>query len=305
MSLMNRAMFPALMDVGIDTLAGLNYNRYKSVYGQIFETKKLNDRDYWQYTRVTGMGAARTRGEGEATEYDSMKQSWSAFVQVSGLSLGFAITREAIKDNRYIDVMAQGAKELAKGHWHAKETLHAGILNLANDATNLGGDGSSLASNSHPAEGPGIGNQRNIPAINGTFGYLTLQQAMIDIATMVDEKGIPINLRPIRIIYPPALMGEIEQVMKNPYEPNTTNRNSNVLGGMGLSGISAVMWTYLTDPKKVFIQTDADDGLVTIMREPFETNTWPEKRNYTSHTSSYERIGAGWGEWRSVYVFGT
>ena len=61
---------------------------------------------------LSGFGQAKVKPEGSGVEFDKAQETFTARYTHETISLGFAITEEAIEDNLY-DRLAQGIQK----HW--------------------------------------------------------------------------------------------------------------------------------------------------------------------------------------------
>jgi hypothetical protein len=74
---MNRAQFAKLLQDGLNTVWGLEYNSYPEEYKQVFKmdsSKKAFEEDQL----VNGFGAAVVKPEGSAITYDEAGEAWTS-----------------------------------------------------------------------------------------------------------------------------------------------------------------------------------------------------------------------------------
>ena len=152
---MNRAQFAKMLEPGLNTLFGLEYDSYPAEYEAVFESN-TSQKAFEEDVLLTGFGAAPTKDEGAAVSYDSASQQWTARYQHETIALAFSITEEAEEDGLYGSIAARYTKALARSMSTTKEIKAANVLN--NATSTAGGDGVSLLSTSHPTQN---GNQSN------------------------------------------------------------------------------------------------------------------------------------------------
>jgi hypothetical protein len=113
------------------------------------------------------------------------------------------LTEEAIEDNLYDRLGARYTKALARSMAHTKQVKAAAVLNNAFNSSFSGGDGIELCATDHPLAGGGT--FRNEPTTPADLNETSLENALIDISTFVDERNMIIALRGTKMVIPPQL----------------------------------------------------------------------------------------------------
>jgi len=303
MAVMTRHTFPKDLAPGIEAHLGLNLDKVAPVFPKIFMNRKTN-RAWVEYVMMAGLGAARQKMEGGATELDEMAQGWSIYIRVQSWALGFSITQEAIEDNLYHDPVEIGSRELVQSFAHAKEIVHASHINNAFSSSYLGGDGKALAALDHPSVYPSVPAYRNTLTIQADFGEEALEQAIIDISMMTNERGIPTNIEPRQLVIPPALMFEEIRVLRGKLRPGTADNDLSALNYAKVLNGDPIIWKYMTDPKMFMILTDVNEseGFVTTQRIPFTPKKWGDDRTGNYFVTARERYGSGWRNPRCSFI---
>lgn len=304
MPVMTRHTFPKNLAPGIEAHLGRNQKKIKTVYNRIFQSKKTA-RAWMEWVMTAGLGPAKQKPEGTATELDAMAQGWSAYVKVVTWGLGFSITREAIEDDLYADPMEIGTRELVQSFAEAKEIVHASMLNFAFDSNYPMGDGVSLANLSHPTIGHDTPNYRNTLLVQADFSEASIEQAVIDIQRMKNERGIQMNVEATTLVLPTELQFEEVRIMRNMNRPGTADRDISALYKKGILQNEPIIWKFLTDPKMVTILTslNEDEGFVTANRIAFESDQWGDDRTGNFFVTARERYGVGMRNPRSAFIF--
>ncbi len=109
------------------------------------------------------------------------------------IALAFSITEEAIEDNLYDRLASRYTKALARSMANTKQVKGAATLNNAFDSTFTGGDGKELCATDHPLTNNN--DLRNEPSTAADLNETSLENALIDIAAFVDERGLKVSVR--------------------------------------------------------------------------------------------------------------
>ena len=150
---------------------------------------------------LSGFANASVKPEGSSVNYDAAQETYSARYTHETLALAFAITEEAIEDNLYDRLASRYTKALARSMANTKQVKAANVLNNAFTTEN-GGDGKALCAADHPIVAGTEQNELTTPAdLNET----SLEQSLIDIAAMTDERGLKIAAKGVKMIIPSAL----------------------------------------------------------------------------------------------------
>ena len=88
---MNRASFAKMLEPGLNTLFGLEYDSYPSEYEAVFSSN-TSQKAYEEDVLLAGFGAAPTKNEGASVSYDDAGQQWTARYQHETVALAFSIT---------------------------------------------------------------------------------------------------------------------------------------------------------------------------------------------------------------------
>ena len=96
---MNRAQFASMLEPGLNTLFGLEYDQYPPEWQAVFESNTSN-RAFEEDVLLEGFDAAPVKNEGASVSYDSAGQQWTARYQHETIALAFSITEEAEEDGQ-------------------------------------------------------------------------------------------------------------------------------------------------------------------------------------------------------------
>lgn len=253
---------------GLNALFGLEYARYGEEHKEMYE-QESSERSFEEETKLAGLGAAPVKTEGAAIAYDQGQETWTARYNHETIALGFSITEEAIEDNLYDSLSSRYTKALARSMAYTKQVKAAAVFNNGFSAAFAVGDGQSLFSTAHPLTNGGTNSNR--PAVAADLNETSLENAVIQIAAWVDEKGLLIAARPKKMIIPPALQFVATRLLETSLRVGTTDNDINALKNNGSIPGGYSVNHFLTDPNAWFLITDVPNGLKHFVRTPMET----------------------------------
>jgi len=266
MGVINTGSAPKALWPGVNHFYGEAYNELPTEYTMLFD-RETSTKAYEEDVGVMGFGLANVTGEGESVKYDSSSQAFINRYIHKKYTLGFRITREAYEDNQY-DLSALGKKDamaLAFSMRQTKEIVAANVYNRFTTSGYTYGDGVVLGSASHPLYGGGTFS--NMPAVAADLSEAALEQACIDIAGFVNDRGLKVALLPKTLIIPKELIFEAERILKSVLQNDTANNAINVLKNLNMFPGGAKVNHYLTDSDAWFIRTNCPDGMKYFERK--------------------------------------
>ena len=145
----SRAQLVKELEPGLNALFGLEYKQYANEHAEIFDTE-TSDRAFEEEVMLSGFANAAVKPEGQGVTFDDAQETFTARYTNETIALAFAITEEAIEDNLYDRLASRYTKALARSMANTKQVKAANVLNNAQKAGVLGGDGVPLISASHP-----------------------------------------------------------------------------------------------------------------------------------------------------------
>jgi hypothetical protein len=295
MGTVTRSTFPDLLWPGIQAIFGTNYEKLDKEYTRIFDVRKSN-KAYEKVTEATGMGLAHVKGEGQSIVYDTPGSGpTSTFTHVT-YGLGYIITREAVEDNQYQEVAESNAANLPWSMNTTKEIVHANVLNRAANGSYVGGDGQPLASDSHPTAGAVFDNLLTAADLSES----ALEDALTAIASAKNSAGLPIALRPVRLIVGPGQIFNATRIFQSDGRVGTANNDVNAFKYLGLVP-EIVINHYLDDLDAWILQTNAPNGLISYQRRALEIERDEDFDTENRKHKATERYSAGWGDPRAIF----
>jgi len=285
---------------GLNALFGLEYARYGEEHKEIYETEK-SERSFEEETKLAGFGAAPVKNEGSAIAYDNAQEAFTARYTHETIALGFSITEEAVEDNLYDSLSARYTKALARGMAYTKQVKAASVLNNGFSGTALGGDGVSLFGNNssgtrvgHPLVGGGV--NYNSPTTGVDLNETSLENATIQIAAWVDERGLLIAAKPVKLVIPPALMFVAKRLLDTELRVGTADNDINALKQMGTVSGGYTVNHFLTDSNGWFLTTDVPNGLKHFERSALQTSMDGDFDTGNVRYKARERYSFGWSD---------
>ena len=294
----SRAQLAKELEPGLNALFGLEYARYDDEAREVYETES-SERAFEEEVMLSGFGAAPVKSEGTAVSFDDAGEAYTARYTHETIALAFSITEEAIEDNLYDRLASRYTKALARSMANTKQVKGAATLNNAFDSTFTGGDGIELCATDHPLVS---GNTlRNEPSTASDLNETSLENALIDIAAYVDERGLKVSVRGLKLIVPPALQFVSDRLLESTLRPATADNDINASRNMGMLPQGYVVNHYLTDTDAWFIKTDAPRGFLHFERMPMSTKMEGDFDTGNVRFKARERYSYGYSDPRCVF----
>jgi|TARA_B110000503_G_scaffold113473_1_gene170333 hypothetical protein len=294
---MNRAQFAKMLEPGLNTLFGLEYDSYPPEYSAVFSSNSSN-KAFEEDVLLQGFGSAPTKDEGAAISYDTGSQQWTARYQHETVALAFSITEEAEEDGQYGSIASRYTKALARSMSSTKEIKAANVLNNAQTAGFTGGDGVVLLSASHPTTN---GNQSNVLATAADLSETSLESILIQISDMKDDRGLRIAAQGTQLIIPTAYTFVAERLLESQLRTGTADNDINAIKSGGYLPKGYHIMRRLTDSDAFFVQTDVPDGMKMFQRSPMKKGMEGDFETGNVRYKVRERYSFGVTDWRGIF----
>jgi len=292
----NRAQLAKELEPGLNALFGLEYARYENEAAQIFE-QESSDRAFEEEVMLVGFGQANVKAEGAAVGFDTASESFTARYVHDTIALAFALTEEAVEDNLYDTLSARYTKALARSMAYTKQVRGANVLNDA--FTTNGGDGVPLINALHPTSLGG--NWSNRAATDADLNETSLEQAMIDIAGFIDERGLKIAMKGQKLILPVNSQFIADRILESTLRVGTADNDINAMKNMGMLPGGYTINHYLTDTDAWFVKTDCPNGLKHFVRAALATGMEGDFDTGNMRYKARERYSFGYSDPRAAY----
>ena len=284
------------LEPGLNALFGLEYKNYANEHAEIFDTEN-SDRAFEEEVMLSGFANAPIKAEGTGVTFDNAQETFTARYTHETLALAFAITEEAIEDNLYDRLASRYTKALARSMANTKQVKAAKVLNNG-FGTADGGDGKELLATDHPIV---TGTEQNELTTAADLNETSLEQALIDIAALTDERGLKIAAKGMKLIVPSALQFTAERLMKSTQRVGTADNDINAVVSMGMIPQGYSVNHYLTDTDAFFIKTDVPNGLKHFVRAPLKTAMEGDFTTGNVRYKARERYSFGFSDWRGIF----
>lgn len=287
-----RATFGSLLAPGLRELFFDKFNNYPDEYTEIFNVD-TSKRKYEDDYGVSGFGLVPQKAEGFGIVYDDPVPGFSKRYTHTTFGLGFRVTRELWEDDMY-GVIKKMPKALGRSMRVSIEVDGANVYNRATNASYTGPDGKTLLATDHPLVGGGTGS--NLLATPADLSETSLEQAMIDIAATTDDRGLPLALRPMKLVVAPSMEWTASRLLKSTLTPGSNQNAINPAKGL----MPFVVNHYFTDPDQWIILCEDHEMWWFWRRKP----EFDEGNDFDTEDAKFKgtaRWSNGWSDWRGVY----
>ena len=286
------------LEPGLNALFGLEYDRYENQHTEIFD-EESSDRAFEEEVMLGGFANAAVKPEGQGIVYEDAQETFTARYTHETVALAFSLTEEAVEDDLYDKISTRYTKALARSMANTKQIKAAAILNNGFNASFAGGDGKELFATDHPTLS---GDQKNELSTAADLNETSLEQMLIDIADMKDERGMKIALQGTKMIIPLQLQFVAERLLKTDGRVGTADNDINAVKNMGMLPQGYVVNNFLTDTDAFFIKTDSPNGLKHFVRAPIRTAMEGDFDTGNVRYKARERYSFGFSDWRGMFA---
>jgi hypothetical protein len=285
------------LEPGLNALFGLEYKRYENQHAEIYTTES-SDRAFEEEVMLSGFAQAQVKAEGSGVTFDNAQETYTARYTHETIALGFAITEEAIEDNLYDRLASRYTKALARSMANTKQVKAVNPL-INGFGSFTSGDGSALFATSHPTI---AGTVSNTLATAADLNETSLEQSLIDIAAMTDERGLKIAARGLKMIIPSELQFTAERLMKSQGRVGTADNDINAIVSMGMVPQGYRVNNFLTDPDAFYIITDVPNGMKYFERAAIKTAMEGDFDTGNARYKARERYSFGVSDYRGIFA---
>ena len=287
------------LEPGLNALFGLEYKRYENQHAEIYTTES-SDRAFEEEVMLSGFAQAQVKPEGSGVTFDNAQETFTARYTHETVALAFSITEEAIEDNLYDRLASRYTKALARSMANTKQVkaVNPLIQGLPTTDNFDSGDGVSLFNTAHPTI---AGTVSNTLATQADLNETSLEQSLIDIAAMTDERGLKIAARGVKMIVPSELQFTAERLMKSQGRTSTADNDINAIASMGMIPQGYRVNNFLTDTDAFYIITDVPNGMKYFERTPIRTAMEGDFDTGNVRYKARERYRFGVSDYRGIF----
>jgi hypothetical protein len=295
----SRSQLVKELEPGLNALFGLEYKRYENQSTEIYTTES-SDRAFEEEVMLSGFANAQVKGEGAGVSFDEAQETFTARYTHETIALAFAITEEAIEDNLYDRISSRYTKALARSMSNAKQVkaVQPLINGLPSTATFKSGDAKALFTTNHPTV---AGTFSNTLTTQADLNETSLEQSLIDIGKMTDERGLKVAARGVKMIVPSENQFNAERLMKSAGRTGTADNDINAIASMGMIPQGYRVNNYLTDTDSFYIVTDVPNGMKMFSRAPLTTAMEGDFDTGNVRYKARERYSFGVSDPRGIY----
>ena len=268
--------------------------RYQDIFHILTSDKRREVDSY-----ITGTGLMPSKNEGSEVMFEDPMQGYSTTYTHTTYAKGVKVTAEMYEDDLY-GMVDKCIDSLATSAYQRVETAAAYMFYGGGSTTTAptgysGGDSVALFSTAHTLKGGGT--EQNTLSTDADLSVTSLQQALIDIESTVDDMGLLVGLKAETLIVPTDLQFTASELLKSVYYPENAENAINALVGKGLK---LVVWPFLTDSDSWFIQCQKHEANF-FWRRPLD---FYKDNVSTTRDAIYVgdmRFSLGWSDWRGLY----
>ena len=295
----SRSQLVKELEPGLNALFGLEYKQYENQHEQIY-TKETSDRAFEEEVMLSGFAQAQVKAEGSGVAFDNAQETFTARYTHETIALGFSITEEAIEDNLYDRLSSRYTKALARSMAQTKQVkaVNPLIQGLPTTDNFDSGDGVSLFNTAHPTI---AGTFQNTLTTQADLNETSLEQSLIDIAAMTDERGLKIAAKGMKLIIPSELQFTAERLMKSANRVGTADNDINAIRNMGMIPQGYVVNNFLTDTDAFYIITDVPNGMKYFERAAIKTGMEGDFDTGNVRYKARERYSFGVSDPRGIF----
>jgi hypothetical protein len=290
-----RSAHPDALWPGVKAWFGMAYDKVPPTWSKIF-TKMTSNKYQERIVETTTFGLAPTKSEAAPIQYDSDQEGYVALFTHAVYGLGYIVTREELEDNLYQEVSQARSANLAWSMNTTAEFVHANVFNRGFSTAYPIGDGAAFFSAAHPTLS---GNQSNLLTA-ADFSEAAMEDATKAVWAVKNNRGFPINAGVKRLIIPTNVAFNATRVLNSVLRSGTANNDINALNAMGIVP-EVVVDKYLSSNNAWFVQTDVEDGLISMWRRQVELEKDNDFDTENAKAKATMRFSCGVADWRSGF----
>lgn len=280
-----RGAFQQLMTPGLRKIFddATQYEQVEKQYPVLFNVEKSTS-EYEQDLEMALLGPLQEKPENTPTAYQDMIQGANKRAYHLTYSLGVRTSKELWDDDKY-GLIKMGPRALSRSTRFTEEVIAWSIINNGFSANVTTFDGNPLFFNQHAILGgpvatsysPGIsnvitaaGSYPNRPATDIDLSVAGLQLATNHANRMIDNQGMPINVKFKYLLIPPEQVFIAREILGSPAKPYT---GDNEINSLLAEGYQFIVGRYLVSGAAWFLFTEKREHSLTVfMREAANTD---------------------------------
>jgi hypothetical protein len=290
----NTGHFSEALDPGIRKWYGDEYKEFPEQYTKMMDVVKSTKAIEYTMSQM-GLGSVPEMSQGSGVTYDEAQELYKNTTAHTAFGLGFKVTKIMFEDDLYRR-MESLSKALARSVRHSTEILGTNVYNNGFDATAaIGADGKELFASNHPLGGGGT--YRNELETPADLSNTSLEQALIDIGDLVDDRGFKVNAMAKMLMVSSTNQWNAKVILGSDQLPGGANNDLNAAKG----AMPFMVNNFFTDPDAWFIKTDVPNGPVFYWRRKPE---FTKDNDFDSENGKWKvtfRCSQTWDDPRAVF----
>ena len=295
----NTGSHPKLLWPGVYDTWGQKYDEHPEEYVDLYDVRD-SDKAYEELVQVTPFGLAPVKSEGAPVTYDSEIQGPVVRSVHIAYALGYIVTFEELRDNKYEVVASRRAEGNAFSMRQTLENVAAFPWNSAFSTTfQTHADGQAWCSAAHTNTTGGTFSNALTPAAD--LSEAALEDLSVQIMQTPNDRGNLISIMPQSLHISVNEWFNANRILKSVLQPNTANNNINVLKATNAFPGGIKMNHYFTNAHPWFVRTNCPHGLLFFWRDrPFfdQDNDYDTKN---AKASSYMRFSVQLNDPRALF----
>lgn len=297
MAVITTGAHPKALWPGIKAWWGRSYMEHTPEYPDLFEID-TSDKAYEEEPEITGFGLAPVKPQGAQIFYDTEVQGPVSRYTHVAYALGYIVTFEELRDDLYEVVGKRRAQQIAFSMRQTKENILSAVYNQGFNSSFPGADGVQLFSASHPTLS---GNQSNLLTTAADLSEAAVEDMIIQIMQMTNNRGLKISGLPMSLNIPPAYWFEANRIYHSVLQNDTSNNAVNVLRATGAFPKGIKVNHYFSSATAWFVRTNIPRGLQYFERDKITFDQDNDFDTKNAKAACYERYSAFWSDWRGAF----
>jgi hypothetical protein len=158
-----------------------------------------------------------------------------------------------------------------------------------------------LCATDHPTRS---GDQSNALATAADLSETSLEQILIQIADLKDDRGLRVAAQGQMLVIPTAYTFTAERLLESQLRTGTADNDINAIRAGGYLPKGYHVMRRLTDSDAFFVVTDVPDGLKHFQRSPLKKGMEGDFETGNVRYKVRERYSFGFTDWRGIFGTG-
>ncbi len=295
----NTGTHPKLLWPGIHAIWGQVNAEHPAEYPDLYD-QESSDQAYEEDIELTGFPYASIKTEGGPPTYaGELQGSITRYMHIAW-SLGWIVTYEELKDNKYEQVASRRARANAFSMNQTIEQIAAFLYNNAFATTYYTtGDGKAVVATDHLTPSGGTYSNALSPAAD--LAEASLEDLLIQVMQTKSNTGMAIPVMPRSLIVGPSEWFNANRILKSVLQSGTANNNINVLQATNAIPEGIKLNHYLTSPHAWFVRTNQPNGPMMFWRERPSLAQDNDFDTKNAKALSYMRLSVGVTDPRGIF----